>query len=237
MGLADVPLGALKVHVTHPEFAEGELTAQVQSQGRRDRPFELPALDLEEPGAVEGEVRDERGDPVAGARVAVGRAPSYLPAGALPRGVAVTDTNGAFSLQGLASGPTTLDAFSPDRGRGSARVDVHSNRTQSGLRITLRPSSSVQDPFAPGGVAATLGERGGGESLEVVVVTVAENSEAERAGLEPGDVIVSINDATPSGMHDARARLSGPLQSDVIVSVSRRGTPQRLSIMREAIRK
>jgi S1-C subfamily serine protease len=192
---------------------------------------------LEEPGAAEGEVVDERGDPVAGARVAVGRAPSYLPAGGLPRGVAVTDANGAFSLQGLASGMTTIDVFSPDRGRGSLKVEIRSNRTQSGLRISLRPSGSEQDPFAPGGVAITLGERGSGTALEVVVVTVSENSEAERAGLQPGDVISAINDAAPSSMHDARARLSGALQSDVVVSVMRGGAVQKLSVMREAVRK
>jgi len=235
--IADVALGPVKLHVSHPDFAEGELSTVVDNPGRRDRAFELAAIDLEEPGAVEGEVRDERGEPVAGARVAVGRAPSYLPAGPLPRGVAVTDANGAFSLQGLASGATTIDVFSPDRGRGAARVDVQSNRTQSGVRITLRASGSEQDPFAPGGVAITLGERGQSPALEVVIVAVAENSEAERAGLQPGDVVTAINDAKPSSMHDARARLSGPLQSDVIVTVTRGGAAQKMSIMREAVRK
>jgi S1-C subfamily serine protease len=117
------------------------------------------------------------------------------------------------------------------------RVELQSNRTQSGVRITLKPSGSDQDPFAPGGVAITLGERGAGESLEVVVVSVADNSEAERAGLQAGDVIASVNDAKPSSMHDARARLSGPLQSDVIVGITRGGSAQRLSILREAVRK
>jgi hypothetical protein len=235
--IGDVALGPVKLHVSHPDFAEGELAAVVSNPGRRDRAFELVSIDLEEPGAVEGDVRDERGDPVAGARVAVGRAPSYLPAGALPRGVAVTDANGAFSLHGLQSGATTIDVFSPDRGRGAARVDVQSNRTQSGVHITLRPSGSEQDPFAPGGVAITLGERGSGPSLEIVIVAVAENSEAERAGLQPGDLITAVNDAQPSSMHDARARLSGALQSDVIVTIARGGAVQKMSIMREAVRK
>lgn len=235
--IADVALGPVKVHVSHPDFAESELSAVVENPGRQDRAVELAPVDLEEPGAVEGEVVDERGDPVAGARVAVGRAPSYLPAGGLPRGVAVTDATGAFSLQGLASGMTTIDVFSPDRGRGSVKVEVRSNRTQSGLRVSLRPSGSEQDPFAPGGVAVTLGERGSGTALEVVIVTVSENSEAERAGLQPGDVISAINDAAPSSMHDARARLSGALQSDVVVSVTRAGAVQKLSVMREAVRK
>jgi protocatechuate 3,4-dioxygenase beta subunit len=234
---ADVALGQARLTVSHPEFAEGELITTVQDMGRRDRAFEVKPIDLEEPGAVEGEVVDERGDPVAGARVAVGRAPSYLPAGALPRGVAVTDARGGFSLQGLRTGPTTLDVFSPDRGRGSALVEIRSNRTQSGLRIALKPSGSDHDPFAPGGVAVTLGERGSGDALEVVVVTVAEGSEAERAGLLPGDVISAVNDAKPGSMQDARSRLSGPLQTDVVVSVTRNGAAQRLSVLREAVRR
>jgi S1-C subfamily serine protease len=223
--------------VSHPEFAEAELAAAVGNPGRRDRAFELPAIDLEEPGGVEGEVLDERGDAVAGARVAVGRAPSYVPAGALPRGVTVTDGRGFFSLQGLRSGPTVIDVFSPEHGRGSAKLEIRENRTQSGLRITLRPSGGELDPFAPGGVAITLGERGAAEALEVVVVSVSENSEAERAGVQPGDVVVAIDDVEPRSMQDARAKLSGPLQSDVVLSVSRGGALQKLSVLREAVRK
>jgi S1-C subfamily serine protease len=116
-------------------------------------------------------------------------------------------------------------------------VEVHSNRTQSGVRITLKPSGSEQDPFAPGGVAITLGERGSGDSLEVVVVSVAENSEAERAGLLPGDVITAVSDARPASMHDARSRLSGALHSDVVVQVARNGQAQRFVVLREAVRK
>lgn len=234
---ADVALGQARVTVSHPDFAEADASASIQDTGRRDRAFTLATIDLEEPGAIEGEVLDERGDPVAGARVAVGRAPSYLPAGPLPRGVATTDARGAFSLPGLRAGSTTIDVFSPDRGRGSARVDVQSNRTASGVRITLKPSGSDQDPFAPGGVAITLGERGTGDALEVVVVTVAEGSEAERAGLLPGDVLSAVGDAKPSSMQEARSRLSGPLQTDVVVSVIRNGAPQRFSVLREAVRR
>lgn len=235
--IADVAVGPVKLHVSHPDFAEVEQTVTVEVTGRRDRAFELPTIDLAEAGAVEGEVQDERGDPVAGARVAVGRAPSYLPAGPLPRGVAVTDARGVFTLQGLPGGPATLDVFSPDRGRGSAKIDVREGRTISDVRITLRPSAAEPEPFAPGGVAITLGERGSESSLEVVVVSVAENSEAERAGLQPGDVVLSINDQKPRSMQDARARLSGPLQSDVVLSVSRGGVAARLSVLREAVRR
>ena len=116
-------------------------------------------------------------------------------------------------------------------------VELRENRTQSGLRITLHPGAGEQDPFAPGGVAITLGERGAGETLEVVVVSVSENSEAERAGMLPGDVVIAINDDEPHSMQEARAKLSGPLQSDVVLSVRRGGAVQKLSVLREAVRK
>jgi S1-C subfamily serine protease len=155
----------------------------------------------------------------------------------LPRGVAITDENGAFTLQGLPSGPATVEAFSALGGRGSARVDVQSNRKQTGVRITLKPNANDQEPFAPGGVAVTLGERGSGDALEVVVVAVAENSEAERAGIQPGDVLAAVDDVKPSSMADARARLGGPLSSDVIVSVSRSGALTKIAVLREAVRR
>lgn len=235
--LADVALGSVELHVSHPDFAEARASLVVTNPGRRDRAFELPSLDLEEAGAVEGEVRDERGEPVSGARVALGRAPSYLPAGALPRGVALTGADGSFSLRGLPPGESTIEALLPERGRGSARVEVQSNRTHTGLRITLRPADAAPETFSPGGVAITLGERGSGDALVVVVVAVAENSEAERAGLLAGDVLLAIDEAKPLGAADARARLGGRLQSDVVVSVSRGGSPQRFSVMREPVRR
>jgi protocatechuate 3,4-dioxygenase beta subunit len=234
---ADIAPGPVHLHVSQAELADAEFDASVTRTARDDRACELPDVDLDEPGAVEGEVVDERGDPVAGARVAVDRAPSYLPSGPLPRGVAITDTRGAFALRGLASGPRTIEAFAPDRGRGSAQLEVQSNRTHPGLRITLKPSGSLPDPFAPAGVAVTLGERGQGAALEVVVVAVAEGSEAERAGLAAGDVITAIDDARPSSMHEARSRLGGAPRSDVVLSVLRAGAAQRLSVMREPVRK
>lgn len=234
--LADVALGGAELRATHPDFAEATLDVVVTSTGRRDRPFELPDLDLEEPGEVSGDVVDERGEPVVGARVALDRAPSYLPAGPLPRGVAVTDAQGQFTLRGLKSGAITLDAFAPGRGRGSARVTVQSSRTSSGVRISLEPSGSEPDAFAPGGVAITLGERGSGGGLEVVLVAVAEGSEAERAGLRAGDILTAVNDAKPASMRDARARLGGALHSDVVVAVMRDGAAQRFTVLREAVR-
>src|SRR6185503_7307756 len=98
--IADVSPGHAKLGVSHPEYAEVEPTVEVKTMTRSDRPFELETVDLEEPGSAEGDVVDARGEPVSGARVSTGLAPAYLPAGALPRGVAVTDASGHFTLVG-----------------------------------------------------------------------------------------------------------------------------------------
>jgi hypothetical protein len=88
---ADVLAGPVHVSVSHPDHARGETDAVVESTGRADRAFELPTLDLAEPGGVEGDVVDQEGKPVAGARISVGAAPAFLPAGALPPGMTLTD--------------------------------------------------------------------------------------------------------------------------------------------------
>jgi hypothetical protein len=93
--LRDVAPGAARVIASHPEYATTELDAD-RINGRADRPFELPTVDLAEPSAIEGEVVDSAGKPVSGARVGVGVVPAYLPAGTLPAGIAVTDRKGRF---------------------------------------------------------------------------------------------------------------------------------------------
>jgi S1-C subfamily serine protease len=55
--------------------------------------------------------------------------------------------------------------------------------------------------------------------------------------VQPGDVVSAVNDAKPASMRDARARLSGALSSDVVISIVRGGAAQRLVVMREAVRK
>ena len=114
----------------------------------------------------------------------VGNAPGYLPAGRSARGVVTSDQDGHFLLGGVHPGSATITAISSAAGHGSARgVEVSSGRTSRGLRIQLAPRGMDQDAsLAAGNVAVGLGERGSAPNIEVVVVSVAESSEAERAG-------------------------------------------------------
>ncbi|HYP78262.1 MAG TPA: carboxypeptidase regulatory-like domain-containing protein [Polyangiaceae bacterium] len=237
--LRDIAPGELHARVEHSDYADEQATLLVESTGRADRPFSLPDIDLFEAGEVEGEVVDQRGERIEGARVSAGDALGYLPAGKNGRGVVISDRDGHFLLPGVHPGNATITAVSSAAGRGSARaVEVSSGRTSRGVRIQLAPQGSESElPPSPGNVAIGLGERGNAPSIEVVVVSVAESSEAERAGVEPGDVINALDGVRPTSMADARARLGGQPGSDVVLELSRASLTLRLRVLREAIRR
>lgn len=233
-----VPAGSVRFRVSHPDYAEAVGTVAVTSTGRVDRPFELPAIDLEEPGIVEGTVLDANGEPVSGARVGPGVVPVYLPQGSLPPGLAVSDASGAFVLRGLRSGSLELSAYASGVGRGAVGgVAVEAGRTTSGVVIRLTELVEAEETFAAGGLAVTLGERRSGGALEIVIVQVAASSEAERSGLRAGDVITAIDGRRPSSLADARAAFAGPLGSDVVIELRRDGAPMRLRVPREPVRR
>ena len=81
----------------------------------------------------------------------------------------------------------------------------------------------------------TLGETS--EPRDVVIVAVAEGSEAERAGLVPGDVVVDIDGTRVGTIEAARRRLSGPVADDVVVRVRRGERVEVFRVGREAVRR
>jgi hypothetical protein len=207
------------------------------SAGRR--PFALDRVELSAEAVVEGDVFDGRGNPVAGARVAKDHVPTWLVAGVPTRpgdGFVVTDSRGHFTLGELPEGAVSLEAYSPEAGRGRADgVKVVSGRTTSRVRIDLAASEAVtREPAASGSVAVTLGETGA--PVEVQIVAVVEGSAAERGGLAPGDTVVSVDGAAVSSIDDARARMNGPVADDVVLQVRRGGELRALRVAREALR-
>jgi hypothetical protein len=233
-----VPEGAIEIDVSHPDYADAKLTTRVTRTGRVDRAFELPTLDLTEAAQIEGEVLDNKGQPVEGARVAAGLVPAYLPAGALPKGVVLTDARGGFTLTGLAEGAVRVSAHAPGIGRGSVdNVSVSSGRTTRGVVVRLTEPVNDDTSVEAANLAVTLGERGSGAALEVVLADVASSSQAERGGLQVGDVLRAIDGERPRSMVDARARLAGREGTDVVIDVLRAGAPLRLRVSREAVRR
>jgi hypothetical protein len=234
---AEVSPGSVHLTVSHPEYATAEADVTVASTGRSDRAFDVEAIDLAEPGSIEGHVLDAEGRPVAGARVGIGVAPAYLPVGALSTGTVTTKSDGAFRLSRVRPGNVDLEAVAPGSGRGRATgIDVDPGRTTDDVSIRLRPGSDEAEPAATGGVAITLAETHvSGQERKIVVVHVAAGSEAEHVGLVPGDVLASVDRAVPGSMADARRKLAGPDGSDVLVEVVRGALRETLRIRRERV--
>jgi protocatechuate 3,4-dioxygenase beta subunit len=233
--LRDVPPGKFTLSFEHAELGRAAVDVQVVRQDR-DRPFEAPLVDLAEPAVLSGRVVDGAGQPVEGARVAVGVVPSYLPQGALPAGVVVTNGAGEFRLEGVDPGARTLSAHASGLGRGTLRLTALTpGGEQRDLVVRLTEPAGEDGHDWRGGVAVTLGERDHAQGTSVVVVHVAEGSEAERAGLQPGDVLTEVDGVAVSAMADARARLGGPAGSDVVLGFVRGGAAQRVRVTRESL--
>jgi hypothetical protein len=229
----DVPPGSARLVAVHAGYAKGERTVDLEPGSRADRPASLESIDLDEGGSVEGEVVDARGDPVAGARVAQGSVPAFVPTGKLPQGIALTDRRGEFKIEDLREGDVFLEAYAPDVGRGRATVRVAAGRATRGVRIAVAPLSEgeASDSTAPGGVAISFDEKLAGAT----VLAVAEGSEAERAGVQPGDRIVAVDGQRVASVKEARAKLFGPIGDDVVLEVARGETAQKLRVAREKV--
>jgi Carboxypeptidase regulatory-like domain/PDZ domain len=204
------------------------------------RPFSLGVIDLAIEGVVEGDVKDVHGAPVAGARVAKDRVPVFLATGGAPADVGTTDAHGHFRLSGLPEGTVTLEGYAPEIGRGQVEARVAAGRSTTNVRITLVSEGKTSDHVGAT-VAVTLGETGGEGPHDVVVVLVAEGSEAEQAGVLVGDVITDVDAAPVHTLEQAREKLSGPTGVDVVLGIRREVEGAtgslRLRVAREAVRR
>jgi protocatechuate 3,4-dioxygenase beta subunit len=236
--LSELAPGSARLEVRAPGFAPTTRVVTVADSGGR-HPLAIPRIELAAEGSVEGDVVDDHGDPVAGARVAKDDVPTWLLVGSTPDSIAVTDVEGRFALHGLPEGMLTLETYAPGLGRTRVEgVNVVSGQTTEGVHVVLTPKAdepSGADIGASGSVAITLGETAA--PVAVVVVSVAPGSEAERAGIVPGDVLLEVAGARVSGMREARASLSGPIGQDVVVAVQRGERALTLRVAREAVRR
>jgi hypothetical protein len=234
--LGELAPGPARLRVRASGFGPIERALTVPDSGGR-RTYEVDDLRMAASGSVEGVVVDAQGNPVAGARVANDHAPTWLVVGSNPAGMATTDARGRFTLGELPEGTANLEAYAPDLGRGRASAVVVAGRVTDRVQIALEPADGgdSHEVVPAGGVAVTLGETG--TPVQVVVVSVVDGSEAERAGLTPGDVLATVDGSAVSSIEDARARLGGPLTDDVVVAVRRGDRTMALRVPREVVRR
>lgn len=237
--LPDLAPGRIRIVASHAAWAtEANIVDVRADSGHR---ADLGAIDLSEAGIVEGSVIDPQDQPIAGARVAFGSVPTYLPLGPLPPGVTSTNKEGKFVLKNVPAGDLDIEAYSLDMGRNAVDVNVRAGETTSRIVIMLPGETSTKSsPKGAGSVALTLGERTEKGSKFVVVVMVPPNGEAEIAGIEPGERLLAVSGVEVHSIEAARKRLSGPLSEDVVVTVQsddEGAKPRRLRVRRERVRR
>jgi membrane-associated protease RseP (regulator of RpoE activity) len=202
-------------------YVPKELRAEIS--GDPARPVDLGVIELSTGGTVEGEVLDANDEPIAGALVAVGRVPTYLPLGPLPLGVAASDRAGRFVLRDVDPGLVAVEAYVAGMGRAAVeRVLVRSDETTSDVKIVLEPQEEAPDkPQGGGGLAITLADTLVRGKRVVYVEHVPPGGEAERAGIDPGDQILAVDGVPVRTIDETRRRLSGPLSEDVLLLLAR----------------
>lgn len=233
--LSDVPVGPVHLLIEAQGLPSLELEREINAQSREDRPLDLGEFDLPESGSVSGKVLDRSGQPVAGAKVGTQPLAGLVPLAAGASGQAVTDEHGEFHLSPVAIGSTRIHARAPGIGQGQSEpVEVARDSERSGVVVRLLTAIDDDATDAAGSsVAIALSMQSGA----LVVSFVAAGSEAERAGLRLGDKLLSLDGRPTTELSDARARLSGPENQDVLVEVERAGTRLKLRTVREPVRR
>ncbi|HMA97505.1 MAG TPA: carboxypeptidase regulatory-like domain-containing protein [Polyangiaceae bacterium] len=232
--MSDVPDGPVHLVIEAPEFPVVEIDRTVERQARQDRALDLGEVDLPDAGGVSGVVVDTRGDPVVGAQVSAVPITGYSPAAAPSKGTVVTDRAGRFRLAPVAVGRLVVHAFAPGVGRGSSEpLEIQRDRDRAD--VTIKLDRAIQDELrgaSKASVAVSLGQAGS----NLVIELVAPASEAERSGLRPGDRLIAIDGTRPRDISDARSRLSGAENSDVLLELERQGQVLRVRSTRELVR-
>lgn len=233
--MADVPDGTVHLIVEGPNLPRLELDRKVERQSREDRAFDLGEFDLPDAGGVAGTVVNAKGEPVVGARVSVEPVAALLPVTVASTGTTVSDAEGRYRLWPVAIGKVTLFATAPGVGKGQSEViEILRDRDRDGVRIRLNEALDDEEVLPAGStVAITLTEAAGA----FVVSQIGHGSEAERAGLIVGDHLLSIDGVKPATIADARIRLAGPENMDLLLEIERRGARLRLRTVREQVRR
>ena len=213
--------GRATLVVEAPGCVRVELGATVPASGAA----RVGRVELRGGGAAEGDVVDARGDAVAGAVVAPADAP---PEGTT--GAARSDRRGAFALTSLPEGDVAVVAWHPTLGR-SVPTTVRVLRGTVARGVRVRFDGDLATATRAVAVRAVAFREVSGA---VEVLAVGAGTAAERAGLRPGDRVVTVGAEPVRGAADAERRVEGAAGDDVVLEVERDGVRRTVRYAREA---
>jgi hypothetical protein len=202
--------GRAALVIEAPGCVRAEFAAVVPPTGET----RLGRIELRAGGAAEGEVVDARGEAVVGAVVAPTDAPADSTSGS-----ARSDRRGAFALGSLPAGDVALVAWHPTLGR-SLPTTARVIRGTSARGLRLRFERDLATAVRALSVRA-LAFRDVDGAVEVLAV--GAGTAADRAGLRPGDRVVTIGAEPVRGAADAERRTEGAVGDDVVLEVEREG--------------
>jgi hypothetical protein len=237
--IGDLAAGMPRLLVLAGDHVPYERTLEIVRD--RTEAVDLGDIEMSLGGSVSGRVVDTQGEPVALARVAAGRVPTYLPVGPLPLGVTFSDNRGKFVLQAVAPGDTTIEAFKVGFGRNHvAGVDVRAGATAQEVEIVMHEDPALKDTqrHTAGSLAVTLGEVTAKDLTLIQFEHVPFGGEAERAGIRAGDRLLAVSGVPIKRIEQARKMLSGPLSAQLVLTLGRLPKLRwRVRIRRERLRR
>jgi len=175
-------------------------------------------------GSVVGHIVDDHDNAVADVDLAFDSVSSIVESSVYAR----SDASGNYRLDGAPAGPFSVKA----RKRGFVLHVASGLRVASGA--TLREDMKLTPDDGKGGVdLAGVGANLVASPEGIVVSGVRPDDPAARAGIQPGDRIVSIDGESTEGMSvtDAIQRLRGKAGTNVGVSVERPITRQIVDVV------
>jgi len=209
--LYDVPTGPVRLRVVTEDGRQGEAQTSLDApEGELDIP-------LEQSATVTGRVVDAATrKPISDGFVSI--------TGVRGEGFTRLELDGSFKVANV----------TPGEGRG-----LHiwaGSRVPMDRKVTLEPGQVLDlgelamEPMRaePGSVGAQLRIFNG----QVVLDWLMPDGPAQRAGVHPGDVLVSVDGQAVQSVFDAGMKLRGAPGTAVLVTVRRGGTEQTLSIRR-----
>jgi hypothetical protein len=205
----ELPAGPVHVAIAADEKGALEKDITVAAGGSSSA-IDLGVLTLDPVGTVDGTTVDSAGAVVSGVVVSLGHQSVR------------TDAAGRFHFLAK-QGPATLLAES-ESSHGQASIEISAREPLTNVRIML-----TEKHADVARVRVHLAMRDGA----VTVTAIDPGSEAERAGVLVGDVLIAIDSVSVGSLDEAQKKLAGALGIDAILRIQRGAGVIEVRVARE----